>query len=176
MPFLDFLTGSNPTSQQFQKFTPQQLGVKGAAGNQALQLLQSLGGGSNFEPIAQQARNRFQTQTIPGIAERFTSLGQGAQRSSGFQNSLGQAGAGLEQGLASLQSQHGLQERGMDQSLLQMLLGTSLQPESETLINPGQSGLLQELVPVLGKLLPLLLGGGLQSLLSFLGGNNGQSS
>jgi hypothetical protein len=134
-------------------------------------MLQSLGGGTqSFEPIAQQARTQFQTQTIPGLAERFTSLGSGAQRSSAFQGALGQAGAGLEQNLAALGSQYGLQQRGLDQQLLSALLSTALAPESETLITPGQPGALQELVPTLGRLLPLLLGGGLQSLLSFLGG------
>lgn len=182
-----FLTGNPTSSQQFPTLTPQQLGVKGAASNQALKMLQGLGNNNtNFEPIAQQARSQFQTQTIPGLAERFTSLGQGGQRSSAFQGALGQAGGELEQGLAALRSQHGLQQQGQQNQLLQLLLGTSLSPESDILINEGGMGALQsvfgELAPIIGKLLPLLLGGllggpggaaaggGLSALNSYFGG------
>ena len=50
-----------------------------------------------FEPMAERARSQFQTQTIPSLAERFTSMGEGAQRSSGFQRALGGAGVDLEE-------------------------------------------------------------------------------
>ena len=75
--------------QQLPTVTPQQSGIKGKLGNQALQTLQGLGGGQfNFAPIAQKAQTQFQENTIPGLAERFTSLGGGAQRSSAFQKRL----------------------------------------------------------------------------------------
>jgi hypothetical protein len=153
----NLFSASPATGQQIPTLTPQQLGVKGQVSNQALQMLQGLGGGNfNFEPIAQQARTQFQTQTVPGLAERFTSLGSGAQRSSAFQGALGQAGAGLEEGLGALRSQYGLQQQGLNQNLLQMLLGHSLSPEADTLISQGEPGLLQELGPVIGQLLPYL--------------------
>ena len=153
----NFFTGSPATAQQVPTLTPQQLGVKGQASNQALQMLQGLSGGNfNFEPIAQQARTQFQTQTVPSLAERFTSLGSGAQRSSAFQGALGQAGAGLEEGIAALNSKYGLQQQGLNQNLLQLLLGHSLSPESETLINQGDEGFLSSIGPVIGQLLPYL--------------------
>jgi hypothetical protein len=135
---------------QLPTVTPGQAGIKGAAGNQALKTLQGLGGGQfNFEPIAQQARTQFQQQTVPGLAERFTSLGGGAQRSSAFQGALGQAGAGLEQGLAALQSQYGLKQQGLQQQLLKMLLSTSLSPEFQNVENPEYKQF-QELLSNLG--------------------------
>ncbi len=116
--------------QQLPLLSSGQMGVKGAVGNQALQALQGLGGNQfNFQPLAQQARTQFQTNTIPGLAERFTSLGQGAQRSSAFQGALGQAGGELEQGLAALQSQYGLKQQGLQQQLLGNLLQYALSPE-----------------------------------------------
>jgi len=148
----NFLTGSPAKSQQFPTVTPLQASVKGAASNQALQMLQGLGGG-NFgqSPIAQQARNRFETQTIPGLAERFTSLGSGAQRSSAFQGLLGQAGSELEQNLAGLDQQNMLQ-------LLPYLLQASLQPEAETGITQEQPGFLQTAGGSILQILPALLG------------------
>lgn len=49
--------------------------------------------------------NRFYSQTIPTLAERFTSLG-GGQRSAAFQGSLGQAGGQFGLGLQALAEQN----------------------------------------------------------------------
>lgn len=86
---------------------------------QLLQQVQSAfqGNPQGFAPIEEQARNQFQQQTIPSLAERFTSMGN-SQRSSAFQGALGQAGAGLETGLAALKSQYGMNQI---QSLLPFL-------------------------------------------------------
>lgn len=170
-------------------FSPQQTGVM----NQLLPFasggLQNLLGGGNaqqptstsvgFEPFAQQARQQFQQQTIPGIAERFTGMGAGAQQSSAFPQILGQAGAGLESSLAALGAQHGLQQqqfglqerglqqqqRGMDINALMELLQTGLTPQSQTQIIPAQRGELSKGAGQLGSLLltllPMLLGGAL---------------
>lgn len=67
---------------------------------------------SNFDNIDARARKNFNTQTIPGIAERFTSMGNGGQRSSAFQGALGNAGADLESQLGAMRSQYGLQQLG----------------------------------------------------------------
>jgi hypothetical protein len=141
---------------QLQRYTPQQQG----AINQVLgQATQGLGQQNfSFAPIAQQARENFQTQTIPGLAERFTALGGGAQRSSAFQGALGQAGAGLESNLAALQSQFGLQQ----QNNLMNLLGIGLTPQFEHYYQ-NQPSFMQSLTPGIGQgigaagtLLPLL--------------------
>lgn len=62
-----------------------------------------------FEPIAQQAQGRFERETVPSLAERFTSMGQAGQRSSGFQQALGGSGVQLEELLSGLMSQYGQQ-------------------------------------------------------------------
>lgn len=144
----NFAIGTPGRYEQEQNFTPQQQGLQNQSIQQALALLQ---GGKNqmFQPIADQARQQFNTQTIPGLAERFTSMGD-SQRSSAFQGALGQAGAGLEQGLAGLQSQHGL-------SLLQTLLGAGLQPSFQNNYFPSSQGALQGGANQLAQLLPLLL-------------------
>jgi hypothetical protein len=120
------------------------------AGSDFLQNL--LGGGanafSNFEaPYLQQ----FQQQTAPGIAERFTGMGTGggAQSSSALNQTLAQAGSGLQNQLASL---HG----NLQMQALPQALGYAQQPYTNTLngINtgtfentyqPGTPGLIPEL-------------------------------
>lgn len=148
-------------TKQFQKFTPQQQGAlnqlltRGLSGVQNQQPL-------NFEPIAQQARTQFKTQTIPGIAERFESLGSN-RGSSGLIGSLGAAGAGLEQGLAALQSQYGLQSRNIENQQLQSLLGLGLQPQFENVYFAEEPGFLETAGGKIGssilQFLPILLGG-----------------
>lgn len=59
----------------------------------------------NFEPIAAGARKAFQEETLPGIAERFTSMTGGGQRSGAFERQKAQAGATLESNLAALRAQ-----------------------------------------------------------------------
>lgn len=110
-------------------YTPQQQ----QAFNMVLQ--QALSGlGQNqpdFAPIEAQARKGFSENTIPSIAERFSSLG--AQGSSAFGQQLGAAGAGLETDLAALRSQYNM---GQQQSL-QNLLRIGLQPQYEAFYQPG---------------------------------------
>ncbi len=77
----------------------------------------------DINPYLQGARQEFNDQIVPGIAERFT--GAGGQRSSGFRNALGAAGSGLAQKLAELQSSHARDQqsqmmRHRDQNLQQM--------------------------------------------------------
>jgi len=122
---------------QLPTLNPQQLALQGQAGQMAMQGLQNPQQG--FEPIAQQARSQFQTQTIPSLAERFTSFGEGGQRSSDFMGAMAGAGEELEEGLAAQGAQYGLQNRG----LLQQLLGMSMQPNFETFYRPEQMGGMQ---------------------------------
>jgi hypothetical protein len=190
----NFLFGSGPQTQQLQRFTPQQTNALNSLLSQSMSGLQALQNQPNqqkfdFAPIANQARTQFNTQTVPSLAERFTALGNG-QRSSAFQGALGQAASGLEGNLAALQQQYGLQNRsldlqqqGMQQNLLQNLLGISLTPQYETVYQPQQQGFLGTagagLAQGLGSVLPLLLagsgaglplaaGGGLAALLGLL--------
>lgn len=109
---------------------------------------------SNFEaPFKRQ----FEQETVPGIAERFSGLGSGAQSSSAFQQALGQAGAGLSENLASLRSGLQMQALPFAQSYsqqpmnaLQNLLGMNTQsylPKQQ----PFWKELLLGLAPGLGS-------------------------
>jgi len=150
----NFLFGTPERTQQFQRFTPQQQSFQNQSTMGASNLLQRLlspqGG---FSPIAQEARNQFQTQTVPGLAERFTAFqgGQGGQRSSAFQGALGNAGANLERGLASDESR-------FNQNLLSMLSGISQQPSFENLFRPREAGFLENSANKLVDYLPSIIG------------------
>jgi len=150
---LSGLSGSAGKSgkwSQLSTLNPQQQQAQMQALQQALQGLQNPYEG--FEPLANQARTNFETQTLPSIAERFTNMGGGGQRSSAFQGALGAAGSGFENGLAALKSQYGFQNRG--QSLQQLQLG--LQPNFENAYTPGGHNFLSSILSggsgVLGQL------------------------
>lgn len=124
---------------QIPLLTPQQQGLQNQLISQLMPLLQSSQRNQfNFEPIANQARSNFYNQTIPSLAERFSSMG--GIGSSGFRNTLGQAGAGLEESLAALQSQYGLQQQGMNQSNLINLLGLGLKAPFENIYQQPSPG------------------------------------
>jgi len=131
------LVGAPDELQQTALYSPDQ--------QQAMSQLLSMGLGGlkqtpfNFEPIANQARQNFAQKTIPSIAERFTALG--GQRSSAFNQGLGQAASGLETDLAALGSQYNLAQQG---NLLKLLL-TGLQPQYENSFRQGSGGLLGSL-------------------------------
>ena len=166
MASLSNILGSTPAqTQQFNKYNPDQ----NSAFNQLLKM--GLSGLQNQKPfdfstIEQQAKTNFYSDTVPSIAERFTAMGSGP-RSSNFAASLGQAGAGLQQSLAALRANVGLQQQGQQQNYLQNLLQLGLTPQFETVHTPEQPGflesaggpILQGLGQSLPYLLPLLLGG-----------------
>lgn len=158
------LLSKKPRAQNISRLTPEQLGWQQQAGQQAIQGLQNPYEG--FAPIANQAREQFQSSTVPSLAERFSAMGTGGQRSSAFQSALGQAGSGLESNLAALQSQYGLQNR----SLLQNLLAQALTPSFDTIFQQQQPGFLQS---ALGGLSGSLGQYGAMQGLGLLGGGMG---
>lgn len=120
----NMFSGYGAQTFQLPRFDPQQQ-------NALQQLLQRGLAGSDFGPIEQQARSQFSRQTVPGLAERFSSLGSGgSQRSSAFQGALGAAGAGLEENLAALRSQYGLQQAKL-----------GLSPMFENIYQPAREGI-----------------------------------
>lgn len=137
--------GNPELFRQVPKYSPEIMGSINQLLQNAFQGIQNPQAG--FEPFAQQARTQFETQTIPGLAERFTSMG-GGQRSSAFQNALGSAGAGLEQNLAALGSQYGLENRmGL---LKQLMTGLQAQPKFE--FTNRQGGFLNNVLgPIFGN-------------------------
>ena len=161
MGFLDnlgsFFLGNQGGVQQAQNFTPYQQQALNSSLGQARQGLSN--SSFNFAPIAQQARNQFQNQTIPSILERFSGLGSGgAQRSSAFGQLLGSAGSDLESQLAAMQQQYNLQNN--DQLL--KLLGIGLTPQYENFYMQRQPGFLENFLVSgsqgLGKAGGMLLG------------------
>lgn len=127
--------------RQFEQFTPEQQQALGTILQQALGQLQDPQAG--FQPIAAEARRGFQEQTIPSIAERFTGMGAGGQRSSAFAGELGQAGAGLESQLAALGSQFGQRQ----QELAQQLAGLGLTPQFTQALQQRTPGMFETALP-----------------------------
>jgi hypothetical protein len=158
------------------------LGGQGQQGtSQALQYLMDMisGNPASYEKFEAPAMRQFNEQIIPGIAERFT--GSGSQRSSGFQQALGSAGAGLEESLAS---QRGTMQQNSVQALLAALQGLSGQALGtqgfENVYQPKKQkspGFFEQLLGGLSGGLGTGLGmatgagglGGLSGLLSMLG-------
>jgi hypothetical protein len=125
-------------AQQFPTLSPEQQGFQ----NKILELLGGqLGEGQDFESFSAPYKRQFQEQTIPGLSERFAGLG--GLSSSGFTQSLGQAGAGLNEQLASL-------FEGQKMKKFQSLLPFAFQQRFSTGIQPqGQNWLAELLGPIL---------------------------
>lgn len=100
---------------------------------------------TDFDAIRKNEINRFNTQTVPGLAERFTAMGGSGQRSSGFRQALGMAGSDLGQNLASMQSQFGLGQLGM-----------GLRPQFENIHRPRQIGGFEQGMMNMSSMLPFL--------------------
>jgi hypothetical protein len=154
-PKSNFWTGSKGGIQDVPLYNQQQSGAFSSILNQALQMLS--GQGNN--PAAQQAINQFNTQTVPGLSERFTAMG-GGQRSSGFQGALGSAAGNLHQGLQAQQFQQALP-----------LLQQGLTQQYSQINHPSQQGFLQSLAPMLAQLGIGGLTGGVGG--AILGGSKG---
>jgi len=122
------------------RYFPRFGGENSAQSSQLLRdVLTQLSGGVNngFEPIAQKARQQFKQQTLPTLAERFTSL-NASTSSPAFASQLGQAGQNFETDLAALGSQYQLQRNQQLMNLLNLLT-----PES--IYNPREPGLLESI-------------------------------
>jgi hypothetical protein len=100
---------------------------------------------------------QFQESTIPGIAERFSGLGAGAQGSSAFSQGLSSAGAGLSEQLGSMRG--GLQQQGLSQlmNMMNMGLGTK---SFENVYKPPTQGFMQGMSGGIGSFLGNKLFGG----------------
>lgn len=108
------------------KFNPQQQNALNMLLQQGQQGLQNPLAG--FGDVENYAKQQFQSNVIPSIAERFTSMGgSDTARSSDFTGALGSAGAGLASELAALRQQYGTQNQQNALQLLQM----GLEPQQE---------------------------------------------
>lgn len=137
-----FFKGTPGGFAQQSRFTP---GIQQALNQNIMQLLSGLGNQDYLQGMAQEARKNFQQQTVPSIAERFTSLGEGAQSSGAFAGALQGAGADLEKQIAL----QGLgQQQQLQGQLLPALLGLG---QMENLYVPGQQSGFQAMLPGLAQ-------------------------
>jgi len=67
--------------------------------------------GDMFAPLEQLATQKFEQQIIPGLAERFTSMGGAGQRSGAFARQATQAGQNLATSLAALKGELGMKQQ-----------------------------------------------------------------
>lgn len=166
----EFLLGKGSQTKKKPIFDPQQedllnqiLGrISGTGGiGSGLQNLQNILGGDeeSFKAFERPARRGFEQETLPTIAERFTStFGPGSKRSSAYGQAVGTAGRELEENLLS--KRIGMQTDALRQLL--ELLGPALQARQQQYVTPRQPGFLESLgVPVAQSLAQ-----GLPSLLS----------
>jgi len=155
----EFLFGNESKMKGFNK---QSLGA-------LLQMLQGGGlqgnplfeSGSNFlqqlfNPSSQSMQDfqapymeNFNQNIVPDIANRFAGMGTGASglSSSGFQQTLGQAGRGLQKDLASMRGQMQMQGAGQalnyaQQPISNMMSAAGMVP-NQYYERPGQQGLVQ---------------------------------
>ena len=113
------------------------------------QLLQGQLGGEGQQAFEAPFLRQFQEQTIPGIAERFSGLG--AQSSSAFQQSLGAAGAGLQENLAAMGA---TRQQNTITQLMQMLgIETKARsPKEKSFLEQFALGAAPSLMDALGSL------------------------
>lgn len=138
-------SGRKPKMQQVKRFTPAQ--------ESALNQLMARGmADTDMAGLEKRYRHLFERDTVPDLAERFTSMG-GGQRSSSFEEALRRGGMDMSEQLAGLRQQSGMQA-----------LGLGLQPQFDTVMTPGSPGILQGLMGGVGG----MLGGGIGQKLSGL--------
>lgn len=179
-------TGKKGAFEQVSRFTPEQMNVMNQLAAGGLQdytrqedfsPLQSLlsglieknmGNQFNFDPFRQKALRNFEENTLPGIFNRFTNIGKGAQSTGAFQGMLARGGAELNEGLAALEQDYALKNRALsqtDQQLLQNMLGqqqqyslgrrglglnalsAGLQSPFDSAYRPGDTGILKTILP-----------------------------
>ena len=160
-PFWDWAFGRQNQMQQVPLYSQQAQNIIGQLGPYAWQQLQQ--NPASFAPLRQQAEERFQTETIPGLAERFTQFGgPGTRNSSAANAALAGAGASLQRQLASDEQMFNMQREGN----LMSLLGMGLTPTFENAEREGNGGALEKLFqqsPDIIEALLKLKGNGTQS-------------
>lgn len=157
---MQYLLGTPADAKQIPRFGETQLGLQQSITDRIQGLL---GQPSNFEPIAAQARQQYQEQTLPAIKNQFSTPGA----SSAYQNAIARGASNLEANLAALGSNYNLQQ----QQLVPALGKLALEPQFETIYEPKQSGALQDFA---SQLLPVLGQTGLQAVLDYFGGGTNQ--
>lgn len=156
---MGFWTGTEDKFKQLERFDPQRRQGFDQILQQALSGMQQ--NKADFAPIAQRETERFKTDIMPSIAQRFTSMGS-QSTGSGRAEAMRRGGVDLGTQLAGMGSQHGLQQ---NQQLMQ-LLGMGLAPQQENFFMPGNQGFLGGMAPGIGE-------GVGQGIAGFMGGGSG---
>lgn len=160
--FSKFFLGERGRVQQIPSLSPDQMqliqSLTGQLGGPLTSGLQNLrgilgGGPEAFKQLEAPALRQFEQQIIPQISERFG--GAGALSSSGFQQSLSQAGSNLAENLASKRAE--MQSGALNQ--LMQLLTQSQNPRFQNIQTSGSEGALMGILKAIG----LGVGGGLGS-------------
>lgn len=173
MGLMDFLFGHKASYEQVPTMDPQQqqllqqlLGglsggnAGGGAMGSGMNFLQGILGGdtSKFEaPLMRQ----FNEQIVPGIAERFSGAGAGAQSSGAFGQQLGAAGAGLSENLGALRG--GLQMQALGPLMQMLQTGMGAKP-FETMYKPETQGFMGAMAPGIGQGIGMGLTGGMSGI------------
>ena len=139
-----FFLGQPAQAHQLDIFRPEQQTMLNQLAQMGMQGMQNPT--QAFQPIAQQAQNRFMQQTVPLLSERFTSGTGGRMSSPSFASILGQAGAGLQSDLAGQEAQFGQNQL----SALLPLLQLGLQPQFQYQNTEAQGGALAPILAALG--------------------------
>jgi hypothetical protein len=164
----DFFMGNESEMNPFNKMVLQQL-LKMMKSGGGLEGNELFGGGSDFlqkllsndpqqmQQFQQPYLENFQQNIVPDIANRFAGMGTGASglSSSGFQQTLAQAGRGLQSDLASMRGQQQLQ--GLPQALqyaqqpISNKLAAAQSIPGQYFEKPGQAGFLQNFAQGVGQ-------------------------
>lgn len=104
-----------------QQFSPEQMELFkqlfGQVGPDSFLSKMAMGGDENFEQLEAPAWRQF-NQAQGQLASRFSGMGMGAQKSSGFRNTMGQLGSDFAQDLQS-------KRMGLQQQAIKDLMGLS---------------------------------------------------
>jgi len=154
------ITMPTMNSDQSQLFSQLIGSAKGGLGQGGLSALSQQASGSpeQFQQMEAPALRQF-NQLQGGLASRFSGMGSGARQSSGFQNTMGEAGASLAEQLSSKRMDY--QQEALRQllGLSSMLLGkdtfnTAFIPKKKSffheLLGAGASGMGSGLGSLLG--------------------------
>lgn len=137
-PIKQYVLGSPANAVQVSRFQPFQGGLQE---NITERIQNLLGQNPSFEPIAQQARQQYQEQSLPALKNQFSTPGA----SSAYQNAVSRGASNLETNLAALQSNYNVEQ----QKQIPALGKLALEPQFETIYEPAESGALQDFISAL---------------------------
>lgn len=162
MGFWDFMFGKKDKMKKVSNFDENQQQGWGDYWNNPIENSQMYGAGSDYlqsilsqDPQAMKNFERpfmenFEQNIAPGIAERFAGMGTGggASSSSALNNSLAQAGRGLQSDIAAMRSNLGMQASQIGLNYAQqpynnMQAGFQQRP-FENVYQPGTQGFLSQ--------------------------------